>query len=141
MQLPCPASELGLPHRPPFLFVDVVNELEPGVRCKGSLRLPAETPMFAGHFPGAPLVPGVVLTEAIAQLAGIAAASPGRSFLLGAIRSMKFPAAAHPGETINLEACVIADHGSLVQCEGTATVAERTVASGTIILSAREQQS
>jgi 3-hydroxyacyl-[acyl-carrier-protein] dehydratase len=141
MKFPCSAPELGLPHRPPFLFVDMVIELEPGVRCKGTLKLPAQTPMFDGHFPGNPLVPGVVLVEAIAQLAGIAAASEGRTFLLSAIRSMKFPSAAHPDEEILIETTVIADHGNLVQCEGSAKVADRLVAFGTVVLSSTQNES
>lgn len=135
MKLPASATDLGLPHRAPFLFVDEVCDLVAGERASGTLKLNAETPFFAGHFPGRALVPGVILAEAIAQLSGIAAASPGRSFLLSAIRSMKFPSAAHPDEVIDLKARVVADHSNLVQCEGVASVGNRVVAEGSVILS------
>src|ERR1700719_3458491 len=86
---------LGLPHRPPFIFVRKVNMVEPGVSAECETSFLPNDPIFAGHFPGDPLVPGVILTEALAQTAGIAAASghhedsPPR-FLLSAIRQMKF---------------------------------------------------
>jgi 3-hydroxyacyl-[acyl-carrier-protein] dehydratase len=135
MNFPLPASECGLPHRAPFLFLDEIVGLEPGVSAEATLCLPASTPFFTGHFPGNPVVPGVILAEAIAQLAGVAAAREGRGFLLSAVRSMKFPSAAGPEEQIWLEARVVADHGALVQCEGRARVEERIVAEGLVVLS------
>lgn len=129
---------LGLPHRPPFLCLDTVMALEPGVRGEALWRLPTSTPFFAGHFPGKPMVPGVLLTEAIAQLSGIVAAREGRSFLLTAIRSMKFPASAGPEEEIHLFAQVEADHGALVHCSGEARVGDRVVAVGSVVLAATQ---
>lgn len=133
-------AELGLPHRAPFLFLDAVTNLEPGRCGEATLRLPKSTPLFEGHFPGNPLVPGVILTEAVAQLAGIVAgaADGSRAFLLGAIRSMKFPAPAGPDEDIVLQVEVVADHGTLVQCSGTARVGERIVAEGTVVLAEKK---
>ena len=63
--------EAILPHRPPFLWVDRVESVEPGVRCVASKRIDPQEPFFAGHFPGEPILPGVFLVEAAAQTAGI----------------------------------------------------------------------
>src|SRR4051794_19420429 len=100
-------EHLGLPHRPPFVFVRQLLAREPGVSADCETSFDPNDPMFAGHFPGNPLVPGVLLTEALAQTAGIAAASgyPEGArplFLLSAIRNMKFPRPARPGDAIQL---------------------------------------
>ena len=126
---------LELPHREPFVFVDRVVARAAGESAECVKIFPAETPFFAGHFPGTPLVPGVILAEALAQTAGLAAGQPGRSFRLTAIRTMKFPAAAGPGEEIRLVARKAAVVGGLWQFEVRASVGERTVADGVIVLS------
>lgn len=95
--------------------------------------------MFAGHFPGNPLVPGVILTEALAQTAGIAAASgfPKNEqplFLLSAIRTMKFLSAVRPEEEILLRAEKLAHVGQLWQFATQATVGENLVAEGQLVL-------
>ena len=125
---------LGLPHREPFIFVDEVLALVPGESAEGRKTFPIHTAFFAGHFPGQPIVPGVILAEALAQISGIAAAQKGRSFLLSSIRAMKFPGAALPDEVITLKARKLAVLGPLWQFEVRATISERVVAEGTIVL-------
>lgn len=126
---------LGLPHRAPFRFVDWVLELAPGESAHCTKVFAPEDPVFGGHFPGQPLVPGVLLAEALAQTAGLAAGRAGRPMLLSAIRGMKFPSSALPGETITLRARKLTTVGALWQFEATARVGERVVAEGQIVLS------
>ncbi|MEP6955754.1 MAG: 3-hydroxyacyl-ACP dehydratase FabZ family protein [Chthoniobacterales bacterium] len=131
---------LGLPHRPPFVFVRELLASEAGISAECRTIFDANDPIFAGHFPGNPLVPGVIITEALAQTAGIAAASGYAEgerplFLLSAIRSMKFQRAARPGESIHLRAEKLAQVGDLVQFGVRATVEGAAVAEGQLVLS------
>ncbi len=137
-----PASDsfLGLPHRPPFVFVRELLATEPGKSADCATFFSPDDPIFAGHFPGNPLVPGVILTEALAQVAGIAAASGPLGnekplLLLSAIRNMKFFRAVRPGEKIHLRAEKLAEVGDLVQFAVKATVDETPVAEGQLVLS------
>ncbi|MGZ5552563.1 MAG: 3-hydroxyacyl-ACP dehydratase FabZ family protein [Chthoniobacterales bacterium] len=131
---------LGLPHRPPFVFVKELVATVPGKSAECATTFDADDPMFAGHFPGNPLVPGVILTEALAQTAGIAAAS-GYSekerplFLLTAIRGMKFMRAVRPGEQVRLRAEKLATTGDLIQFGVEALVNGEAVAEGQLVLS------
>lgn len=131
---------LGLPHRPPFVFVREVISCEPGRSVEARTSFDADDPMFAGHFPGNPLVPGVILTEALAQAAGIAGASghPETArpmFLLSAIRTMKFFKAVRPEETIDLRAEKLGEVGGMVQFRVAASVNGVLVAEGQLVLS------
>ena len=131
---------LGLPHRPPFVFVREVIRCEPGRLVEARTSFDADDPMFAGHFPGNPLVPGVILTEALAQVAGIAAASgyPEAArpmFLLSAIRTMKFFRAVRPEESIELRAEKLGEVEGMVQFKVAASVEGVLVAEGQLVLS------
>jgi 3-hydroxyacyl-[acyl-carrier-protein] dehydratase len=130
---------LGLPHRPPFVFVRKLIACEPGISAEGETEFSRDDPMFAGHFPDDPLVPGVILTEALAQTAGIAAASGDKEnvrprFLLSAIRQMKFFRAVRPEEQIALRARRIGGVDQLVQFEVEALVDGKPVAAGRLVL-------
>jgi 3-hydroxyacyl-[acyl-carrier-protein] dehydratase len=125
----------GLPHREPFIFVDAVREVRAGESAVCAKTFAPEEPFFRGHFPGDPLVPGVILSEALAQTAGIAAGQPGCSFRLTAIKGMKFLRAVRPGDAITLRARKIAAVGGLWQFDVSATVREEKVAEGVIVLS------
>lgn len=131
---------LGLPHRPPFVFVRELIECEPGRAATARTVFDEDDPMFAGHFPGNPIVPGVILTEALAQTAGIAAASgfPENArplFLLSAIRSMKFLQAVRPGEQIDLRAEKMAATEALLQFKVEARARGEVMAEGQLVLS------
>jgi 3-hydroxyacyl-[acyl-carrier-protein] dehydratase len=113
---------------------------DPGLSVEATTSFAADDPMFAGHFPGNPLVPGVILTEALAQTAGLAAASgypqdPKPLFLLSAIRSMKFLRAVRPGERIDLRAEKLAQVDDLLQFKVDASVGGVRVAEGQLVLS------
>ena len=134
----------GLPHRPPFVFVREVVSCDPGKSVEARTSFDPGDPMFAGHFPGNPIVPGVILTEALAQAAGIAAASgyPESDrpiFLLSAIRTMKFLQAVRPGEEIELRAEKIGATDTLFQFKVEARVNSATVAEGQLVLSVAPQ--
>ena len=131
---------LGLPHRPPFVFVRELLACDPGISAECATTFESDDPMFAGHFPGNPLVPGVVLTEALAQTAGIAAATAHAEnarplFLLSAIRGMKFFHAVRPQERIVLRAEKLAEVGDLLQFKAEALVNGKQVAAGQLVLS------
>ena len=125
---------LGLPHRPPFVFIEVVDKLEPGLCAECSKTFRKDESFFAGHFPGNAMVPGVLLVEAMAQTAGIAVGGPDKLFLLAAIRSMKFLRPVRPEEPIAFKARKLGDVGGLVQCAVEARVGQLLVAEGQIIL-------
>ena len=136
----------SLPHRAPFVFVRQLLTCEPGRVAECATHFAPEDSMFAGHFPGNPLVPGVILTEALAQTAGIAAASGYAPearplFLLSAIRSMKFLRAVRPGEEIVLRAEKLAQVAELLQFQVRASVGDEVVAEGQLVLNVSAESS
>lgn len=96
-----------IPHRYPFLLIDRVLELEPGARAVGEKLVSANEPHFAGHFPGNPIMPGVLIVEALAQTGAVAILSlsehAGKLALFAGIDGCRFKRVVRPGDTLRLE--------------------------------------
>jgi 3-hydroxyacyl-[acyl-carrier-protein] dehydratase len=96
-----------LPHRPPFLFVDEIIDIVPGESARGRWRLTGDEWFFAGHFPGRPTLPGVLMCEAIAQVGALAVLADerfaGRLPLFGGIDQARFRRQVVPGDELILE--------------------------------------
>ena len=133
-----------LPHRPPFLFVDRVVKLTPHKLIVAERELRADEPQFAGHFPGRPLMPGVLITEALAQTCGLllglsellnAAGPPANPpmFYLAA-NNMKYTHTATPGDVLTLRAESDKNFGGLHRFNVEASAGRNLVATGSLTL-------
>ena len=129
-----------LPHGPEFRFVDRLLQLDPGRSGAGEYRVRGNEVFLRGHFPGQPMMPGVLLIEALAQLAGVVAQSdpsvaPLRGLRLTALRNIKITGTAVPGETLRIEAKIAGRLANLVQASGSIHVSDRLILSGEVTLS------
>lgn len=130
----------ALPHGPEFRFLDEILDLDPGKSGRASYRIRGDEAFLAGHFPGRPILPGVILVEAVAQLGGVVAQSdPGEevldNLLLTGIRAAKVLGAAVPGEVLEIAATVEGRLGGMIQIAGAVSVGDRALAKATVMLS------
>lgn len=128
-----------LPHRAPFLMVDKILEVEPGKRAKALKLVSANEPHFQGHFPGYPVMPGVLIVEAIAQTAALAAFGnePGMIGFLAGIDEARFRRPVRPGDILVIESEIISLKRSLGKARGHATVDGEVAAQATILFALR----
>lgn len=127
-----PEIEAVLPHRRPFLFLDRVLELEPGKRGVALKAVTGGEAHFAGHFPGHPVMPGVLIIEALAQLGAVCLLSTpeasGKLVLFGGIDGARFRQQVLPGETLRLEVELTARRGPVGKGSAKAFLADGRVA-------------
>lgn len=125
-----------LPHRHPFLLVDKILECSPGERAVGLKNITADEPFFPGHFPGNPIMPGVLIVEAMAQVAGVAGLMPeqnrGKLGLFAGIDNMKFKRQVVPGDTLIMEAVFTATKMGVSKVKVNAKVDGKIAAEGEI---------
>jgi 3-hydroxyacyl-[acyl-carrier-protein] dehydratase len=121
-----------LPHRYPFLLVDRILDIEPGVKVTGIKNVTINEEFFQGHFPGQPIMPGVLIIEAMAQVAGILAfrsgATIGKPVYFMSIEKAKFRKPVVPGDQIKLEVSVIQHRGNVWKFSGHAIVDDKIAA-------------
>ena len=115
-----------IPHRHPFLLIDCIEEMEPGVRAVGYKCVTYNEPFFQGHFPQEPVMPGVLIVEALAQTGAVAIlsleANKGRVAYLGGMNNVKFKKKVVPGDKLRLECEIIKQKGPVGIGNAVATV-------------------
>jgi 3-hydroxyacyl-[acyl-carrier-protein] dehydratase len=134
-----------LPHRPPFLLVDRIIELEPGKRIVGMKNVTMNEPFFVGHFPNFPVMPGVLIIEAMAQTGGVlalhgAAVGSNKLVLFAAIEEAKFRKPVVPGDQLRLELEVLQRHTTFARMKGKALVDGKVAAQAILICKIAEKE-
>ena len=133
-----------LPHGPEFRFIDRLVALDPGRSGVGEYTVRGDEPFLRGHFPGQPMMPGVLLVEAAAQLAGIVAQSDPRfaplpGLKLAALRTVKILGTARPGDVLRMEVKVSGRLGNLIQATAAGTVYGTPVVQAELTLSGERE--
>ncbi len=134
-----------LPHRYPFLLVDRLLELEPGRRAVGIKNVTINEPFFVGHYPGRPIMPGVLILEAMAQIGGLAA-YPAEEFagkvpLFAGVESARFRRVVQPGDQLRIEATVTRARGTVSRIEAVALVDGTKVAEAELLFALADPDS
>ena len=123
-----------LPHRAPFLLIDTVEELEPGKRVVAKKCVTYNEPFFQGHFPGNPIMPGVLICEALAQAGAVAILgldeNKGKTAYFASMDKVKFKKKVVPGDVLMLEVELVKIKGPFGIAKATATVDGKVAVSG-----------
>lgn len=121
-----------LPHRYPFLLVDRITHIEPGIKAVGIKNVTINEEFFIGHFPDNPIMPGVLIIEAMAQVAGILAfqsgAQKGNSVYFLSIEKAKFRKPVIPGDQLRMEITILQHRGNVWKFSGITYVEEKVAA-------------
>lgn len=128
-----------IPHRYPFLLIDTIEELEPGARALGKKCVSVNEPFFQGHFPGNPVMPGVLIIEALAQVGAVAMLSQpeykGRTAYFAGIERARFRRKVVPGDVLLLETEIIKVKGPVGVGRAIARVGEQAAAQAELTFS------
>lgn len=118
-----------LPHRYPMALIDRITDYTPGQWARGLKCVSINEPFFCGHFPGQPVMPGVLILEALAQTGAVAVLSlpenKGKLALFGGVKNARFRTQVRPGDVLTLECELIASHGPIGTGKATAWVGEQ----------------
>jgi 3-hydroxyacyl-[acyl-carrier-protein] dehydratase len=130
-----------IPHRYPFLLIDRIEEYEPGRGAVGVKNVTANEPFFQGHFPDYPVMPGVLIVEALAQVGAVALLSVeenrGKIALFAGIDKVRFKRQVRPGDTLRLEVEITKSRGPIGFGTARATVGDELAASGELMFAIR----
>ena len=141
--MPSAAPTASLPHGPAFRFIDAIARLEPGASAVATYRVRGDEFFLPAHFPGHPILPGVIMIEAVAQLGGIIVQSdperpPLRNLLLAAVQNARVNGSAGPGETIEIHARLTGRMGGLAMVEGEVLAGEKKLLTTRVTLGGEE---
>ncbi len=143
---PAPLDRQGIeaiiPHREPFLLIDEITELEPGVRAVGRYHVPADAWYLRGHFPGNPIMPGVLQVEALAQVGAVCGLShpdfAGKLALFAGIDGIRFKRIVRPGDVLELVCEINRLRGPVGRADASASVDGELACRGTITFALTE---
>lgn len=147
MDLPLKIADIFeyLPHRYPFLLIDRVTKIAVGESIHGYKNVTANEEMFNGHFPDQPILPGVLILEAMAQLSGILAfetkgtrPSDGVTYLFGGVDKARFRRPVVPGDRLDIHSKIIADRRIMMKFECTAHVDDKLACSAVLTVVAQQ---